>query len=765
MITLTYNAKQSLLNSVVDSPFRYLFLYKRWNGRIYTTDTDEIEVIGDCESTFLSVGDKIIVSSSNDLNVDYTVTGINSTSVDGHTVIECSDLGDVGVNLVNKDFFYKKIDLTEYILSFGDLRKNFELLTYGNIRPSQLNISLLDDNEEYKLTGNLLSPGVLFKGEFVSTISEVIKDNGFTRITTEEHTTNIYDISLFLENNVLVIDGNAKGVVSKIIKVSTIHKYLWLIDDITDSLSVGDKIVVSMQPKFLVKVIESLKEYSNEQFNIFFGILNAKNINKARKRFDLISYSLIKDFDNQYAYQVSSVSNLLHKIPGVRIVNYDIGTKVFEEEKLVKVYYKCTTDKLQLITGCSIQSASDDTGIGARILNYRRPNKFQWDNGSLNTFDSKADNQVLTAKDGSTITVNVNPANYPAIDAEEIVFMDIISKDNNTVLKKGPVGVYIDKGAPSRLLTKFNRIWVDTSYVTGVIADDGGITDKSTNFPIEVIPNAVGAWAVYFSSDQRFGGLQIIGLVEKSNPINNLIWEYSLAYGDDPDCFKSLTIVYDGTDNFTKDGYIIWNIQDDWSNKPKVGDSSDFYLYHIRCRKATSISGTKTVDRIIPITSCFCEDGDIINFLCDYHLLYNDDISDELILRYEIEGDDESLIGYNVNIVPAVWKQCVRVIDIIEELINKSGYGKNKELVTGLLTYNKPILNIWGKPYLSENRNPTVLLTGSGKCDGYIFACFKNAIYRLKGESYEWELIFECDYNYTIYNMYYYNKIFENGAN
>ena len=149
----------------------------------------------------------------------------------------------------------------------------------------------------------------------------------------------------------------------------------------------------------------------------------------------MICYSLIKDFEEEYAFQVSRETDRLPNIPGISVRDYNIGNKVVEEERVAKVKYLFPAGNLQSVTGVRITQASADSGTGVRLLRYKRKNKLQWDGGSWTTLATEADDQTLTAEDGSTITVDVRPSEYPKTDAEEIVFLNDQSKTDNAVLE------------------------------------------------------------------------------------------------------------------------------------------------------------------------------------------------------------------------------------------------------------------------------------------------------------------------------------------
>ena len=751
MITLEDSTIQLQEKLVVPKHFLKFFVYKRWKGIITNYALNTISVKGDC-TDFLSSGDEIIISSSPDLNVEWEVTSLSLGSGLNETDIVVNGLGTLEVNVPNSDYIYKKIDVSEYLLrdGIGDLRKHFEY-EFGKLRPFQWNLSLLDDGVEFILSGTRTNPGIFYKDVYVSQIVSAVTDGSFTKLTLYEPTTTIFDESLFMENSVLFISGKRRNFESKIVKVSTFSKSIWIYDDITDDITVGDQICVNIQPKFLCKATIAMQGNITDLINVFFGVIYPKNITKGNLRLDLIALSLIKDFDENFALKVSDESNgILPKIPGIRLMKYYSGTRVFEKQYVAEIKYKPISGNISSVTGIRITKCSSDTGTGNRVLIFRRPDLFQWDGGSWTQFDEELDDQTLTAADGSTITVDVRPTDYQSSDAEEVVYVEEQSKLNSVVMKRGPVTISVDDGDEVQIITRFQRIWVDESYVAGTINDDADINDISNDERMELIPSvSSAAFVIYFCAKQKFNGIKITGLSNKGSGISNLIFEYSLSFGTDPACFKTLNNVNDETNGFADDGIITWESPIDWQKKSKIGSTSDAHLYCIRIRKTSTTVSSKTAHVINPIIACFGKDGDIYTFDSQIDLLSSNEINDEIIIRYDDDSD----------LVPCVWKQCIRVIDLINQMIDASGYGNNLVVSDSKLNLSNSMLNIWGKPFTSENRQPTAMCSGYGSCDGYIFVCFKNAIYRLKGNDEEWELLYECYNKYTLHAIHYYDRV------
>jgi len=757
MQTVSNEFEQAQLENVVGKHFAYLYFYKRWSGRVISISNE----YGDCVITidgdarnFFSIGD-VIVASFDNLNTEHIVITViyKSTSYTTEILIWGATLY---TNLPGKDYIYKKFEATEYVLDngIGDIRKNFEDNDFGNLRPFQLNLSLIDDGSEFKLSGTKLNPGFFFRDSIVTQISGVATTGSLTKIQLEETIRDIWDYRVILESNIKFIDGGAKGAEEKIVVVNTIEKAVYIKDiDYADVLSVGDTVAIQIQSKYLVKLIFGLKNHlENDKMNVFFGVLYSKNIVQANKRIDLICYSLIKDFDEEYAFQVSNVSNKLSKIPGIIVIDYDVGNNLAVKERLVGVKYDFPAGNLQSVTGIDIVEISSNTGTISRLLRFRKKDWFQWSGGSWTQISIDSEATTLTASDGSYIKVDSRIADYAATDAEDLVFINAKSKMDLSELSRGPAGLIIDGGDVQQLFSKFFRIWVDISYVAGTIGNDVDINDVVNDTPIEIISTTVGSWAVYIGLTQKFGGFRIKGLRQKGVSLSNLVWEYSLPFGNDPNCFTPLTVV-DGTSGFSKDGTVTWVIPDDWGKKAKVGVGTDFHMYWIRIRSTVAVITKREVDTVSPIIICIGKDGDVFSLESDYTQLNSDDLEDDLIIKLNEDGTDYEL---------AVWKQCVRVVDLYTQLIEKSGYSVNfQQLETGLIDWNSKVLNVWGKPFSAEKRMPSAMCVGEGECEGYIFACFNNAIYRLKGYEYEWELLFACDINYKLHAIYYYDHVFE----
>lgn len=753
MINVSNTLEHEQIEPVV-SPHNYkLFVYKQFDGEIISYGLSTVRIRGD-GSNFFAIDDIIILSCSN-LNTEYTIASLTYDSTNGYTDITINESVTFEQNLPHKDRVYKKYDVTEYVTAIGDVRKFIEDRSFGKLRPFQLNFSLIDDQIEYTISGRKDIPGIFFKGFYQAQVVSSFATGNFTAINLTEPITGVYDSQLFKQYHLKVLDGNAKDKKLKICSVSSLYKRLYVYGDVSDTLSQGDTIYVPLQTKYFTKLIFGINHYESDDVNIIFGVIQPRNITKANKRIDLIAYSLVKDWDTEYSYQVTREANRLSNIPGVTVYSYDLASKANEQEGVINVEYKFKSGNLQSVTGIKIVEVSSDTGIDLRLLRFRKPNKFQWSSGSWTILSSEATSQTLTASDGSYIKVDCRPSDYASTDAEELIYMDNTTRMEVAVNSRGPAGIRVDSGNWVQLFTKFFRIWRDDSYVAGTISDEADMYDVSVNdSPIKIIPTTAGAWTLSFGSTQKFSAFEIVGLKELGTTLSGITWEYSLSYGDDPDCFSTLTVT-DGTNGFSHDGIINLDIPDDWGMKAKVGDSTDFHMYWVRMGAS---SGTeRNVEQIIPYTTAFGSSNDAFTFKSRWEeLSKKDDIKDELIIRYDTNG----------NLILATWKQCVRAIDVYDELINKSGYGINKSTIAdaGLISLPKANLNVWGKPFNADFRKPTSICLGEGQCAGYIFATFENAIFRLKSEVDEWELLYECDPNYTLNSVAYWDAITEDAA-
>ena len=727
------------------------YAYKQWVGYITDTAAGSITVLGDATS-FVSTGDEIIISSSN-LNIDYEVESVSYNETTGETTITCDGLGDLGVNIPNGDYFYLKKDLTEYLINdgIGDIRKEFESKTFGTLRPWQVNLQFIDDGYDYLLTGTRLSPQFFFKDVYTSTVISATDVGNFTQIDLNEHTYELFNTNLLKQYEIRILNGKARNQKAKICKVSAIFKRIWVYGNFGDTIKEGDSISINMQNKFMFKIRFGMKGFPSDRLNIFFGMAYPKTITRANRRVDVIAYSFVKDWEARYAWQVSRETNRFAKIPGIKVYSYDTNLKSYGDERLVKVKYKFPDGSLQGVTGVSIKEASVDVGTKARLLRFKRPNYLQWDGGSWTQKASEADAQTLTASDSSTITVDVRPSDYPPIDTEEIIFFDAQSRMDVKVLDQGPAGIKIDDGEVVPLYSKLFRIWVDESYTAGTIADQVDMTDRANSSPIEVIPDVNANVAIYFGLTERFGAIEIKGLRQLGNAISDstLEWEYSLSYGTDPSCFQSLTVT-DGTNGFSQDGIISWEVPDDWGKKSKIGDSSDFHMYWIRLKIACGgANDLRECDEIVPYMTVLGSKQDTFTLNSDWRNFGKESIDDEVIVRKDDDG----------NYVLATWKQNVRAIDILDELIEESGYGVNEEIDEALIDLPSPSLNIWGKPFSAELNKPTAVAVGTGNADGYIFVAYKNVIFRLKSSDDEWKEIARCNYDYTIHSIAYFDSI------
>ncbi len=753
MISLSNETILNQKDDVCSTHYAHCYIYKQWVGRIVTYGTGTIAIKGNA-TEFLSVGDKVIVSCKS-LNTEYTIDTRSYNSSTCNTTITFIESSTVfTANVAGKDYIYKKFIVTRYLnKDIGDIRKSFENGDFGSIRPYQINLSFISDKDEFDLIGTPSNPELFFKDMLVTTVIAVAANGSNTRITVSSDDLSAYNSNLLLEYYVNIINGDGRNLRSKIIGITAASGYIDVEGDWTTILKAADTICISMQNRFMIKLLFEMKGSIDSRINVFFGIIYPKNVTLANRRIDVIAYSLIKDLDVDYSFQVSDkfVNGIQNfpNIPGITIYSYDQGDRVSTNEEVVGVQYKFPSSDLRGVTGVEIIRASSDTGLGARILRYKRPNTFQWDGGDWVEVATDSTEINLAASDGSTITCNFRVADYQQSDAEDLIFMTAENKYDIVPGNRGPAGIKVGDGGIVQLFSRLFRIWVDDNYVAGTVYP---LTDVLANAlpPYEIVPVTTNEVAIYFGLIQKFGAMEFRGLTVPGNSISseNLTWEYSLASGTDPSCFRALTVV-DGTNGFSQDGVISWNIPDNHGMKAKIGASTEFHMYYIRLRIAAGAANfSKVYYEIVPYTTAFGSKNDVFTFKHDWHRLSSkNELSDDIIIKLDTDG---------ATLVPAIWKQCVRVIDVLDQLIDKSGYGVDITRATGLIELSQPTLNVWGKPGFSEERKPTAVCVGSGTCTGYVFACFKNEIICLASIDDEWKKIGEVDFCYTLHSIQYF---------
>jgi len=730
-----------------------LFLYKQWPGAITDYAAGSIKIAGDA-SDFFSVDDNVLLSTK-DLNTEFTLATVTFVDADNKTTLTFDEAGDYSVkNTPGNDFVFLKFDATDYILkqSVGDIRKNYEVDSFGKLRPFQFNFSLLDDGDQFDLTGSSSSPQFLYKDSLLLSVSSVSLVGTDTEITFNEDLSG-YTNALLKQYYVDIIDGNKRENKAKIKTPTVSSDKLEIDEDWSGDIEADDTVVIAIQNKFLVKFQMNIKGHASDEVNTFFGVIYPKNVTKANRRVDIISYSLLIDFNETYALKISDLTTEeidIPGIPGVSIYEYEDGN--IPKEKVVKVKYKHPSGKLQKIGGLKINSASVDTGSIIRILRFKHPDYFQWDGGSWVQKSSTATSQTLTAADGSTINCDFRPSDYPKRqDAEEFVFFDPVSKQQVSLARRGPAGIQFDSGEIAQLYTKFFKIWVDETYAAGTLT---GLTDVSNDSPIEVVPDVTTAIAIYFVLPSKFGAIEFKGLRQPGDSLTaRMSWEYSVPFGVDPACFESLTVT-DGTSGMSQDGIVNITIPDDWGRLAKVGAAIETSSFIVRLKITAGTAYKKEFNQVIPYVVAEGQDGDKFTVKSENYRLgkEKDTYESSVIVRY----DDTD--GDTLNI--ANWKQCIPASDILSDILDKSGYGVTTDEPTypGLITLPKETLNVWGKPYSSEERMPTAIhgLDGNETLAGSIFCAYKNQIFMLSSVTGSWSKIAEVDYYYTIKSIHYF---------
>jgi hypothetical protein len=114
-------------------------------------------------------------------------------------------------------------------------------------------------------------------------------------------------------------------------------------------------------------------------------------------------YGHMKELERYPAFYVSDDSiDEFTKISGITMLEFDESDE--SEEGIKSVEYRPFTNSR--MKGLSVESVSDDTVIGIKVLSFKFPFEFRWDNGAWTTVDEISDmdangNVRLYAKGGS----------------------------------------------------------------------------------------------------------------------------------------------------------------------------------------------------------------------------------------------------------------------------------------------------------------------------------------------------------------------------
>jgi hypothetical protein len=350
--------------------------------------------------------------------------------------------------------------------------------------------------------------------------------------------------------------------------------------------------------KYIIKLKGDVYEY------IYFGgLLDLANFERDiyNKTISIKILGHSSELERYPAFYVSdSSSNIFTKIRGLYISNF-ISSDL-SEEGIKSINYK--PFDTSLLSGVEVQSVSTDMNAGMKILEFRYPNYFRWDNGDWTQVSSSADldsdgNKKLFGYGSNGTDTKYAVVNFSTTTiygsygkADNVVqlnkFLDtdyeiwVFIENNNTaqtsqLSNQGIPTLQFDNGLTQQIKTHFQRIWTVVSGVYTEISDEINNGYNKISTVISILENNNDELII--SSFDQFFGMDIILNVINDNTGNSFeiyyslgqnIWSPAMSYN-----LNGLTEgTTDGSIQFGKSGKITWSVIDGWSTNNIVYDST-----------------------------------------------------------------------------------------------------------------------------------------------------------------------------------------------
>lgn len=498
---------------------------------------------------------------------------------------------------------------------------------------------------------------------------------------------------------------------------------------------------------FYVKYIIKFKASQDFEYIYFGGILSLTDSypDYYNKSYAIRVLGHSKELERYAAYKVSSNNeSTFTKISGVIVLNYEASADSQEGVKNVK-YEPFSNSKMK---GITVESVSPDTTEGIKILEFRWPYFFRWDNGDWYQIGSVADTssgkKKMYAKDGS---VNSKYAivvfgdsdslnEYPDGDTED--WVDVKNSDTQKqgteITQQGAPKFTFDNGEPILMKVHFQRV---------LIYEDSGVTytdvSDTVNIPIDNGGDSVDIFVaandeIIIVSPDRFWGVEFF--------LNDLFIsgdtyvKYSqggLTWSDAIDLLNNGFV--DETEGFSKSGKIVWTDLPNWSENDIVVSTTVNYKGFMIKIGVTSSIGTGSVFEIRRISKVQGETGDFLTIKFNQSGLTKELVTDNIVILKNI--DEEWIWSFWYNNVPVTY--------LLDRCLDESYYVDSKRSLTSLkIVKTSPRFNIWGKSpkYSYAKVMRTIYIEYIDEDNFTVWSLIDNEIWKCTNKGI-WEFVYE----------------------
>lgn len=469
-----------------------------------------------------------------------------------------------------------------------------------------------------------------------------------------------------------------------------------------------------------VKYIIKLKG-SNDSINYFGGLIDLTNIEP-----DIYNKTLLlKAFGHSYelgrypAYDVYNENEgYFPRIGGVIVIGFTSSNE--SEEGIKQVSF--TPFKDAKLNGITLDNVSVNTRPGIKLFEFHYPNKFRWDNGTWLTlsenprpnsspgspavppeYDESPEVGMIRLYDKDndqycTLIVGDDENLFEFPDHDTELWVDVKdeadSKFNRIIENQGEPYLTFDNGLPAKIRTYFQTL-MGHSSTTGLYSD----VTQVCNDPTESV-----GFLIYndnefiFSSPNRFWGIYFDMTLYHPTGIG-----FSIHYSIGGELFSSdfSSLVEDGTDGFTKSGYIKWNNLTTWAiNNITPSSYTQYKGFMVKIIKTSGSDDVIAAKRFLVMNRAQGENGDFLEFKVERDGLSRNNVTDSIIIKNTINGWTWGM-----------WPNNITANTLMSRLLDRSYFHNDKRDITDItINTDEKTFNIWGTPPRPiYNKKPTAM--------------------------------------------------------
>lgn len=464
---------------------------------------------------------------------------------------------------------------------------------------------------------------------------------------------------------------------------------------------------------FWLKYLINFKSATDGDMLYFGGLIDLSDFapDFYNRTITIRAYGHSYEMKRYPAYHVirenSGVTNI---ISGLSIIGFTPSEK--SEPGVKKLYYKpFNTSKL---SGVEVTRVSKDTKGGVKILEFRYPYFFRWNNGDWykvavisDTTDSKGELKLYElggSSDSGYAVIKFGDSNglneYPDSDAQAWINVkdEITEAGVKEISNQGSPTLKYDNGLEQEMFINFQRV-LKYSASTTLFDDISDFLNSTENYASLSLEN-FGDELIIVNSEIFFGFYAELysGFTGAS-----ITYQYSMGGMTwSPDMTSVLNGFVDETGGFTASGKVTWGTMPGWSvNDIVVGTTVNYKGFMIRIKRYSGgTGGALSIQKLSKIVRLIGRDNDFLEVKLDQSLLGTKDEDDDVIIKYT---KDKWVYG--------VWYDNLPLQYLLQEALRQSHYGTGKAFLDDMkITKSYYQLNAWGKPpKFNYNKLPTAV--------------------------------------------------------